>query len=188
MIRALVARTLAPGLSRVAIVAMVCGLAGEATAQVAQVRGVFASGGASAGGGLLVRGALGQAAVGGAGGTANQACAGFWCVVGFGVVDAAPPGGDDGVANLAFALGAPTPNPSRAGLVRLDLTLPQRGQVRLDAFDVAGRRVGEPLEQAMDAGRWRLTWDGTRAGAGVYFLRLAVDGLPRGERRVVVLP
>ncbi len=143
--------------------------------------------GSASGGGVTVKGALGQPALGGSANSSNQTCAGFWCVPGFGVVAIEPlPPGTPG-ATLEFALGPAMPNPTRA-VTRFDLTLPFAGRVRLEAFDAAGRRVGEPEEHALEAGRMRLVWGGTRVRAGVYFLRVSVDGAVRAERRVVVVP
>lgn len=159
----------------------------SAQATIGLARSTFAAGGALAGGGLLLRGALGQPAAGGIGGPSNRACSGIWCVPGFAVVGVEPPPGDVPAEELVFALGPMTPNPTR-GTARIDLVLPAPGRVRLDAFDVTGRRVGDSLERAFDAGRYRLAWEGARAGAGVYFVRISVDGVVRGERRVVITP
>jgi hypothetical protein len=151
-------------------------------------RSVMAGGGTTgAGGGLVLRGTLGQAVAGGSAGPGFRVCAGYWCATEFSLVDVGPaPDPRDPAAGLEFALGAAVPNPTR-GNVRLALTLPAAARVTLETFDVAGRRVGEPLAHAFDAGRYVLAWDAARVGPGVYFARLRVDGTVRAERRIVVV-
>jgi hypothetical protein len=95
-------------------------------------------------------------------------------------------GGPGAIASL----GAPWPNPARA-VVRLSLTLASATRVRVDAFDLSGRRVRMVGDDARAAGRSELTWDladdrGARVGAGIYFLR-AETSSGASVRRVVVL-
>jgi hypothetical protein len=93
-------------------------------------------------------------------------------------------------APTAWVLGAPTPNPS-SGRVSIGLGLPSAaGRVRVDVFDVAGRRVAPLFDGSLAAGTYRLRWEGTdtfgRAVAGgVYFVRLESDGI-RQTRKVFV--
>jgi hypothetical protein len=94
----------------------------------------------------------------------------------------APPG--------RLALSGSYPNPSR-GATRFALDLPQSGEVRLQIFDPAGRRVAVVFDGPLAAGRHTMIWDGRLSGgrvaAGVYFGRL--DALGRVEtRRLVVAP
>jgi len=85
---------------------------------------------------------------------------------------------------------APNPSP---GPIAVEYTVAQAARVRIDVFDVQGRRVSSLDEGARDAGRYSLTWSGARgaatnggaAGAGVYFVRFQADGVV--ERRKVVL-
>ena len=49
--------------------------------------------------------------------------------------------------------------------------------VTLDVYDVTGRRVRALADELQDAGRYRLTWDGTTdahsaSASGVYWIRL----------------
>ncbi len=71
-------------------------------------------------------------------------------------------------------------NPT-VGDVRLALTLPRDGAVRLAIHDVTGRTVMTLFDGPMGAGAHDLVWDGRRedgaaAPAGVYFVRGEVDG------------
>jgi hypothetical protein len=86
------------------------------------------------------------------------------------VAPAAPP----------LRLGPPSPNPS-GGRVRLDVSLPVRARVRLEVFDVQGRRVASLMDGLDDAGVHPVTWDsrddaGRRVAAGVYWARFEALG------------
>jgi hypothetical protein len=75
---------------------------------------------------------------------------------------------------------APAPNPLRgASTLRFDLA--RAGDVRLEVFDLSGRRVTTLAAGAYGAGRYHVRWDGQddrggRAGAGLYFVRLTGAG------------
>ncbi|MFN8176898.1 MAG: T9SS type A sorting domain-containing protein [bacterium] len=89
---------------------------------------------------------------------------------------------------VAFPPLATYPNPFTSGL-RTDFRLSARGAVRIDVRDVLGRQVVTLLDQALEGGDHSAEWDGrdergARVAAGVYFVRLDVDG--RVESRRVV--
>src|SRR5580765_4336513 len=80
------------------------------------------------------------------------------------------------------------PNPSRGPLAfRYDL--PRAGPVRIDVFDVEGRRVARPLDAIQSAGPHELRWDALDRGhartAGVYFVRLGTSGRVITRRWVI---
>jgi hypothetical protein len=76
---------------------------------------------------------------------------------------------------------APSPNPMRGGgTVRLDLA--RAGRVRVEVFDLSGRRVATLADGEFPAGTHALRWDARRddgraAGAGLYFVRMSGPGL-----------
>ncbi|MCK4305141.1 MAG: T9SS type A sorting domain-containing protein, partial [Candidatus Eisenbacteria sp.] len=93
-------------------------------------------------------------------------------------------GGPHGGRGLAFG-GRATwlevgPNPHSAiswSLFELDH---QRG-VRLEVFDLQGRRVRMLVDGVLEPGKYRVPWDGrkdqgARAGSGIYFFRLTIEG------------
>jgi hypothetical protein len=92
---------------------------------------------------------------------------------------AVPETGFDPTAPL---LGAGVPNPF-AGSTSIRFQVPEAAggsRVRLDVFDLSGRRVRTVAEGAYLPGAYTVTWDGSdasgrRAGAGVYFFRLSLD-------------
>ncbi len=87
-------------------------------------------------------------------------------------------------------LSAPAPNPAR-GAARLAVSLASRAQVTVIVFDAAGRRVRVLARGMLDSGRHSLTWDarderGSRARAGVYFVRASDGSVTRMQRLVLV--
>jgi hypothetical protein len=79
------------------------------------------------------------------------------------------------------------PNPGSASRDYVfSFGMPAAGEASLEIFDVAGRRVAQPLAGAVEAGWRELRWDGRtldgrRVGQGVYFARLTT---PDGSKSV----
>ena len=93
-------------------------------------------------------------------------------------------------APLAFALGAPRPNPAE-GPVEIGLALPARGHVTADVVAVDGRRVARLASGVLPEGRHTLRWDGrddrgSRAAPGVYFLRVSAPS-GHGFRKITLV-
>jgi hypothetical protein len=84
----------------------------------------------------------------------------------------------------------PSPNPA-SGQVVMIISLPKAGDVDLSVFDVSGRRVQSLFQGEHSQGQYSVTWDlgnaeRGRVVPGVYFYRLAVDGVAQAEQRIVV--
>lgn len=96
----------------------------------------------------------------------------------------------DGAATRAQALRV-SPNPSR-GPAGFAFALAADANIRLDLYDLAGRKVRTLHEGMTPAGETRLHWDGTddqgqKVGTGVFFARLTRDGEPPQTARVLRL-
>lgn len=83
------------------------------------------------------------------------------------------------------------PNPFR-GRTTISYALPSAGSAELAVFDAQGRRVRTLVSGERPAGPTSVVWDGTRddgsgAGPGVYFVRLASPGADPGLARRVTL-
>ena len=134
-----------------------------------------------------ILGTVGQPVVGLSAGAATDLCEGFWCFGGVHLLSVEGPAGAAAPAALEF--GRPSPNPMRDRMT-LVLALPRIADARVRIVDVAGRAVGEMHAGRLDAGTYRLEWDGTdgeghASGPGVYFAALQVDGrLVRVQRFV----
>ncbi|MFH1313104.1 MAG: alpha amylase C-terminal domain-containing protein, partial [Candidatus Eisenbacteria bacterium] len=95
----------------------------------------------------------------------------------------------DGPA-AGFRLHVPYPNPTAAGM-RIAFDLAGPGQARLSIHDIAGRLVRVVDEDTYPAGRSEVSWDGTnrrgdRVAAGVYFVRIEVDGNDALRKAIVL--
>ena len=78
--------------------------------------------------------------------------------------------------SLVFGMMPAAPNPFRdRSSIRFAVDTP--GRVRLDVFDINGRKVRELMDEQMRPSEYTMIWDGrddqgVRVSAGVYFLRL----------------
>jgi hypothetical protein len=85
-----------------------------------------------------------------------------------------------GVAPTQFALFQNYPNPFNPSTTfRFDL--PVASHVRIDIFDVLGRRTGELVNSEIPAGSWNVEWSGSQHASGVYFYRMVANPLAGGS-------
>jgi hypothetical protein len=116
--------------------------------------------------------------------------AGNWSAIS-NVISRVPQGeaGRPGVPGLAFSV--PRPNPAR-DLSRFECTLSEAAQVRVEVFDLIGRRVRLLADESYPAGMRELVFDlrddrGLRLAAGVYLVRAQL-GSTAFRRRLVIVP
>ncbi len=89
-------------------------------------------------------------------------------------------------------LGAARPNPFRPATL-LPFRLDQAGEVRIEVWDLSGRRVRALIAARLPAGDHRVLWDGRddagrAAATGAYFFRMSLDGRPQpGAAKAVLL-
>jgi hypothetical protein len=98
-----------------------------------------------------------------------------------------------GTASLptSFALAQNEPNPFGAG-TQIRFAVPTRSHVKIEVFDVRGRRVRTLCDETWAAGNHAVSWDardsaGRRSGPGVYVYRMNAGGF-QASRKLVVLP
>jgi hypothetical protein len=134
---------------------------------------VGAAGAPAAGSGIVANGTAAQAApIGVATGNGIVLHAGFWGPRWSTMTGVEPPDGEV----LRTGLQANYPNPFNPQ-TRVEFTLADRSQVRLEVFDAQGRLVRALVDEALPAGRHQAIWDGTdlggrRMASGLYFYRL----------------
>jgi hypothetical protein len=84
-----------------------------------------------------------------------------------------------------------TPNPFNPRTT-IAFDLPRAGRVRLEIFDVRGRRLCGLVAAVLPAGAHRVIWDGMLesgmpAPSGTYVYRLDLDGRPAGTRTATLV-
>ncbi len=95
-------------------------------------------------------------------------------------------------ATAATALHPNRPNPVRQFTeIRFDLAGSRDQLVRLDVFDVTGRRVRTLVDGPLPPGEFEVAWDrrgdgGQRVAAGVYFARLVTESADLSQKMVVL--
>jgi flagellar hook assembly protein FlgD len=82
----------------------------------------------------------------------------------------------------------PAPNPFRAQTT-LRYALPEAQDVRVEVYDILGRKVQTLVDGRRDAGPHRVTWNGTRGGqgrlaSGTYLIRWSAGGVHRVKKVV----
>ncbi len=106
----------------------------------------------------------------------------------------APPDPPDGTPPDRFAVTRVYPNPFNPQVsfeFTVEFSVPVAAEVRLDVFDLRGRKVTQVGPFVYPTGLNVITWNGTtprgtRVGSGVYFLRL-VTGLGTEIRKVMLV-
>jgi hypothetical protein len=84
-----------------------------------------------------------------------------------------------------FLLEANAPNPFR-GQTTIRFHLPDRHHVRLDVYDVLGRRVGQLVNAVLPAGKHEVVFDADSASSGVYFYRIRAGGHTETRKMVIL--
>jgi FlgD Ig-like domain len=93
-------------------------------------------------------------------------------------------------AALVAEFSLPMPNPARMA-TRFSLTLPTAGDVRIETFDLSGRRVRVLADGPASPGTTDVVWDlrddsGGPVETGVYFVKAAAAGVTWTRRIAVV--
>jgi hypothetical protein len=168
------------------IVVLIGGFGAVGTSLAAyQLRGyVVANGGISSppssAPGIQAYSTVGQAVIGLSNNPLNMVRHGFWAFGGSRVVAV------DTNLPTELSVGLPYPNPTR-DQVRFAIALPMAAKVRLEVFDVAGRRVGQRVDRDLSAGFQAIAWRAPTGVSGVMFARVYVGGKQIGERRITLI-
>jgi hypothetical protein len=88
-----------------------------------------------------------------------------------------------------FALHVPAPNPA-IPVSHISYDVPVATKVRIEVYDLSGRRVAVLLDRIAPPGRWEVTWDGTginggRVASGVYFVRMTAGEYTFSKKLVI---
>jgi flagellar hook assembly protein FlgD len=83
--------------------------------------------------------------------------------------------GSTSPANGSPQLQQNVPNPFE-GSTRIDFSLPETAQVRLEISDSQGRSLETLINGQLAAGSHSTTWDGSRYSPGMYYYSLYANG------------
>ena len=98
---------------------------------------------------------------------------------------AVPPSGEAGLPER-LELFQNYPNPFNSETV-ISFVLPTAAQVRMEVFDILGRRVATLADGNFAGGRHSLTWDGAYlAGSGLYFCRLTTPEVVQARKMILL--
>ena len=114
-----------------------------------------------------------------------------WYVDDINLTSVSETGIDDTPLEVAeFVLKQNAPNPFNP-VTKIHYQLPTDGHVRIDVFNIAGKRVRTLVDEEQTAGPRTVVWDGTNEGgqrvaSGVYMYRMQAGDYV-SEKRMVLL-
>jgi len=153
-----------------------------AQAQVQRSRDVVAGGGSVMGSpGFTIRGTVGQAAVGAGASPSFTSSVGYWLEIGSPATAVEDSPGRPRVLHL----GQNRPNPFNPRTT-ITFALPETSRVRLRVYDLAGRLVGELIDEVREAGVYEQSFAPKELASGVYVYRLEAEGVAL-QRKLVLL-
>jgi len=85
----------------------------------------------------------------------------------------------------SFTLGQPYPNPFNPS-VTVPITLPHKGRLRVQVFNVLGQAVGVLYDAKAGPGDLNVIWDAADFPSGVYFFKVVFNDLPKTVSAVLV--
>ena len=84
-----------------------------------------------------------------------------------------------------FSLLQNYPNPFNAGTA-IGFNLPNRSHVRLDVYDILGRKIETLIDKNLSAGYHSLIWNAENKSSGIYFYRITADDQTSTRRMLLV--
>jgi hypothetical protein len=89
------------------------------------------------------------------------------------------------VTPAGYDLSQNFPNPFNP-VTNIDFDIPAESFVSLRIFDQLGREVSTLVNENLSAGSYRLQWDGSNFGSGIYFIRLEAGSKMITKRMMLV--
>lgn len=85
----------------------------------------------------------------------------------------------------AFRLRGNYPNPFNASTT-INYSLPQPSDVRLDIYDILGRKVQTLWDGRQTAGEHSVIWDADGFASGAYFYKITAGEFERSEKMILL--
>ncbi len=94
---------------------------------------------------------------------------------------------DDSPENIAreYSLSQSYPNPFNAQ-TSITIGLPEAGHVRLDIYDMLGRKVQTLIDGYQEAGYHNVTWNAANQSSGIYLYRVETDSYTETKRMLLL--
>ncbi|HEX2787301.1 MAG TPA: YCF48-related protein [Ignavibacteria bacterium] len=90
-----------------------------------------------------------------------------------------------GVVPSSFELFQNYPNPFNPNTT-ISFNLPRAEFLKLRVFDITGKEIAILINQQMDLGAYKITWNGARFSSGVYFYKLETPNFTDTKKMVLV--
>ena len=84
-----------------------------------------------------------------------------------------------------FQLHQNYPNPFNPSTV-IAYQIPEESHVRLNVYDVTGRRVSRLVDEVQTPGEYRVTWNASEMTSGIYIYRLSASGHTHTRRMALI--
>jgi hypothetical protein len=155
----------------------------SAEAQIKLSNSVFGNGAAVlTGSSNRILGTVGQTVIGVTSNSSNINKAGFWYQVGDFVTSV------EQISNTLpkeFRLEQNYPNPFNPSTT-IEFALPKRTSVTLKLFDLLGREVTTLVDEELQPGEYKVTFEAEGLPSGVYFYRIQTEGLVRTKKLMLL--
>jgi len=93
--------------------------------------------------------------------------------------------GDFSAVPGAFALSQNYPNPFNP-VTQISFSLPEGSEARLSVYNISGQKVAELVSRKLEAGSYRVNWDGRSFASGVYFYRIEAGNHQMTKKMVLL--
>ncbi len=97
----------------------------------------------------------------------------------------AVPTGSEVERAYEFSLNQNYPNPFNPA-TKIQFTLPETMEVRLDVYNIAGQRVATLVNEQREAGAHTVEFDGTRVASGVYIYRITAGSFVQTRKMTLI--
>ncbi|MGB9697691.1 MAG: T9SS type A sorting domain-containing protein, partial [Ignavibacteria bacterium] len=85
----------------------------------------------------------------------------------------------------SFALRQNYPNPFNP-ITNIEFDIPKSSSVRLTVYDIRGREVSVLLNEKLNAGSYRVMFDGSNLSSGIYFYQLTAGEYTKTNKMLLI--